>query len=82
MTAPRHFLDLTDQPASELRRILDVAARVTGLRRKGVRASFRPFEGKVLAMEGVGDDARAQVAFNRHGTKWLALAVATLTPIE
>jgi DNA helicase-2/ATP-dependent DNA helicase PcrA len=39
-------------------------------------------EGKVLAIEGVGDDARAQVAFNRHGTKWLALAVAKLTPID
>ena len=39
-------------------------------------------EGKVLSVEGVGDDARAQVAFSRHGTKWLALSVAKLTPIE
>ncbi len=39
-------------------------------------------EGKVLAVEGAGDDARAQVSFNRHGTKWLALSVAKLTPIE
>jgi DNA helicase-2/ATP-dependent DNA helicase PcrA len=39
-------------------------------------------EGKVLAVEGVGDDARAQVNFSRHGTKWLALSVAKLTPIE
>jgi DNA helicase II / ATP-dependent DNA helicase PcrA len=38
-------------------------------------------EGKVLTLEGVGDDARAQVSFARHGTKWLALAVAKLTPI-
>jgi DNA helicase-2/ATP-dependent DNA helicase PcrA len=38
-------------------------------------------EGKVLAVEGVGDDARAQVNFTRHGTKWLALSVAKLTPI-
>ncbi|RJP67767.1 MAG: DNA helicase II [Comamonadaceae bacterium] len=38
-------------------------------------------EGKVLAVEGVGDDARAQVSFTRHGTKWLALSVAKLTPI-
>jgi len=36
----------------------------------------------VLAVEGAGDDARAQVAFGRHGTKWLALAVARLTVIE
>jgi DNA helicase-2/ATP-dependent DNA helicase PcrA len=39
-------------------------------------------EGKVLAVEGAGDDARAQVSFSRHGTKWLALSVAKLTPIE
>ncbi|MBX3610006.1 MAG: UvrD-helicase domain-containing protein [Hydrogenophaga sp.] len=39
-------------------------------------------EGKVLSVEGAGDDARAQVNFARHGTKWLALSVAKLTPIE
>ena len=39
-------------------------------------------EGKVLAIEGTGDDARAQVSFGRHGTKWLALAVAKLTVVE
>lgn len=39
-------------------------------------------EGKVLAVEGAGDDARAQVSFPRHGTKWLALAVAKLTVVE
>lgn len=38
-------------------------------------------EGRILAIEGQGDDARAQVQFNRHGTKWLALAIARLTPI-
>jgi DNA helicase-2/ATP-dependent DNA helicase PcrA len=39
-------------------------------------------EGRVLAIEGQGNDARAQVDFRRHGTKWLALAVAKLTPVE
>ncbi len=39
-------------------------------------------EGKVLAVEGAGDDARAQVSFSRHGVKWLALAVAKLTVLE
>ena len=39
-------------------------------------------EGKVLAIEGAGDDARAQVHFPRHGTKWLALAVAKLTVVD
>ncbi len=39
-------------------------------------------EGKVLAVEGAGDDARAQINFPRHGTKWLALAIAKLTVVE
>ncbi len=38
-------------------------------------------EGKVLTLEGAGDDARAQIDFPRHGVKWLALSVAKLTPI-
>ena len=38
-------------------------------------------EGTVLTLEGSGDDARAQINFPRHGTKWLALSVAKLTPI-
>ena len=39
-------------------------------------------EGKVLALEGAGADARAQVSFTRHGAKWLALSVAKLTPVD
>ncbi|MBT9552494.1 MAG: UvrD-helicase domain-containing protein [Hydrogenophaga sp.] len=39
-------------------------------------------EGKVLALEGAGADARAQVSFSRHGVKWLALSVAKLTPVD
>jgi DNA helicase II / ATP-dependent DNA helicase PcrA len=39
-------------------------------------------EGKVLALEGVGPDTRAQVNFTRHGVKWLALSVAKLTPVD
>jgi len=38
-------------------------------------------EGLVLALEGKGDDARAQINFSRHGIKWLALSVAKLTPV-
>ena len=50
----------------------------------GIKAGIAVFhnkfgEGKVLAVEGVGDDARAQVNFPRHGTKWLALSIAKLT---
>ena len=39
-------------------------------------------EGVVLTLEGSGSDARAQVHFGRHGAKWLALAIAKLTPVS
>lgn len=39
-------------------------------------------EGVILTLEGNGADARVQVNFGRHGTKWLMLAVAKLTAIE
>jgi DNA helicase-2/ATP-dependent DNA helicase PcrA len=39
-------------------------------------------EGVVLTLEGGGADARAQINFGRHGPKWLALAVAKLTPVD
>lgn len=52
----------------------------------GIKVSQRVFhnkfgEGTVLLLEGSGDDARAQINFPRHGVKWLALAVAKLTPV-
>jgi len=52
----------------------------------GIKAGQKVFhtkfgEGTVTAIEGQGDDARAQVTFSRHGVKWLALAVAKLTPV-
>ena len=39
-------------------------------------------EGKVLTVEGMGADARAQISFPRHGVKWLALAIAKLTIVD
>jgi DNA helicase-2/ATP-dependent DNA helicase PcrA len=53
----------------------------------GIKVAMKVFhtkfgEGKVLAVEGAGADARAQVNFPRHGVKWLALSVAKLTPVE
>jgi DNA helicase-2/ATP-dependent DNA helicase PcrA len=52
----------------------------------GLRSGMKVFhakfgEGTVLSLEGVGDDARAQINFPRHGVKWLALSVAKLTPL-
>ncbi|MBX9961003.1 MAG: UvrD-helicase domain-containing protein [Burkholderiaceae bacterium] len=53
----------------------------TGLK-VGMQVFHNKFgEGKVLTLEGSGDDARAQINFPRHGTKWLALSVAKLTPV-
>jgi DNA helicase-2/ATP-dependent DNA helicase PcrA len=50
--------------------------------RSGAQVFHNKFgEGTVLALEGSGDDARAQISFPRHGTKWLALSVAKLTPV-
>ena len=39
-------------------------------------------EGKIVALEGEGQDARAQIKFKRHDTKWLALGIAKLDPID
>jgi len=39
-------------------------------------------EGVVLAFEGRGTDARAQVKFRSDGTKWLALQYAKLTAVS
>ena len=39
-------------------------------------------EGVIITLEGSGEDARAQVNFGRHGVKWLALAIAKLTPVD
>ncbi|MDH4479575.1 MAG: 3'-5' exonuclease [Rhodoferax sp.] len=50
--------------------------------RLGMQVFHNKFgEGTVLTLEGAGDDARAQINFPRHGTKWLALSVAKLTPV-
>ena len=52
----------------------------------GLRTGMEVFhakfgEGKVMMLEGSGDDARAQINFTRHGVKWLALSVAKLTVV-
>ena len=52
----------------------------------GLREGMNVFHGKfgegvVLTLEGKGDDARVQVRFGRHGTKWLLVSVAKLTAV-
>ena len=39
-------------------------------------------EGVIVAMEGGGDDLRVQVNFSGAGTKWLALSIAKLEPVD
>jgi DNA helicase II / ATP-dependent DNA helicase PcrA len=64
---------------------LPVAAPVEG--QQGLRVGQTVFhtkfgEGVVTVLEGRGSDARAQVQFGRHGSKWLALSIAKLTPVD
>jgi DNA helicase-2/ATP-dependent DNA helicase PcrA len=64
-----------------------MAAQAAAAAGHGLRAGQSVFhtkfgEGVVLTLEGAGPDARAQVNFGRHGTKWLALAVAKLVPVN
>ena len=52
----------------------------------GLKSGMKVFhtkfgEGTVVSIEGLNEDARAQVNFPRHGIKWLALSVAKLTPV-
>ena len=50
--------------------------------RPGMQVFHTKFgEGTVLTLEGSGLDARAEIKFPRHGSKWLALSVAKLTPV-
>jgi len=65
-------------------RMAEAAARQAG---HGLRVGQGVFhnkfgEGVIVTLEGSGPDARAQVHFGRHGTKWLALSVAKLTPTD
>jgi DNA helicase-2/ATP-dependent DNA helicase PcrA len=64
---------------------LPVPASTPGM--QGLRVGQTVFhtkfgEGVVVTLEGRGADARAQVQFGRHGSKWLALAIAKLTPVD
>ncbi|MFZ9501982.1 MAG: ornithine carbamoyltransferase [Beijerinckiaceae bacterium] len=61
---PRHFLDLTEVDARELRAILEAAKRIKARRRKGVRSDVRPLEGKVLAMVFDKPSTRTRVSFD------------------
>ncbi len=70
------------QPAAPAHRLPPPAGAEHGLRVGQTVFHTKFGEGVVATLEGSGADARAQVNFGRHGAKWLALAIAKLTPVD
>jgi DNA helicase II / ATP-dependent DNA helicase PcrA len=69
-----------------VRRVQEVVAPSASGGQAALKAGVKVFhnkfgEGKVLSVDGKGEEARAQVNFPRHGVKWLALSVAKLTVV-
>jgi ornithine carbamoyltransferase len=64
ITAPRHFIDLTDFTGVELRRVLALGMAIKGKRRKGEPPRERPLAGKVLAMVFDKPSTRTRVSFD------------------
>jgi ornithine carbamoyltransferase len=62
--SPRHFLDLSEIPAADLRYILEAALSIKRRRHKGEVASWRPLTGKVLAMIFDKPSTRTRVSFD------------------
>ncbi|HUI20186.1 MAG TPA: ornithine carbamoyltransferase [Methylocella sp.] len=63
-TAVRHFLDLSDIPAADLRQVLDAATRIKAARRKGRTTLDKPLAGRVLAMIFDKPSTRTRVSFD------------------
>ncbi|HRO01291.1 ornithine carbamoyltransferase [Nitrobacter sp.] len=61
--APKHFLDLLDMPAGELRAILDASVAMKKRRKDGLIAD-RPLAGKTLAMIFDKPSTRTRVSFD------------------
>jgi len=61
---PKHFLDLSEVSAEELRRILSLAGAIKSNRRKGQLAAERPLTGKMLAMIFDKPSTRTRVSFD------------------
>jgi ornithine carbamoyltransferase len=61
---PRHFLDLSEIPASELRKVLEEAASMKARRVKGKPDTDRPLAGKMLAMVFERPSTRTRVSFD------------------
>jgi ornithine carbamoyltransferase len=61
---PRHFLDLLDLPAGELRRVLEASAALKKTHVKGAPLVARPLAGKTLAMIFDRPSTRTRVSFD------------------
>jgi ornithine carbamoyltransferase len=64
MSGPRHFLDLTEVSAEQLRAILTGAARLKASWRKGEPPASRPLAGKTLALVFDKPSTRTRVSFD------------------
>lgn len=76
---------MTRQPVTRSMHVRKPAAQTTTISPAGLtvgsRVAHQKFgEGVVLDHEGRGSNARVQVKFESHGTKWLVLSYANLTP--
>jgi ornithine carbamoyltransferase len=60
----KHFLDLSEMSAVDLRRVLETALAIKRRRRKGELAAQRPLTGKVLAMIFDKPSTRTRVSFD------------------
>ncbi len=60
----RHFLDLSEISAPDLRHILNAASQIKAVRRKGQIAAERPLAGKTLAMIFDKPSTRTRVSFD------------------
>jgi ornithine carbamoyltransferase len=61
---PRHFIDLSEMSAADLRAVLNQAAAIKARRVKGVPAGDRPLAGKMLAMVFERPSTRTRVSFD------------------
>jgi ornithine carbamoyltransferase len=64
MSLPRHFLDLSDFTARDLRGLLEKARSLKAGFRRGEAPSERPLAGKVLAMVFDKPSTRTRVSFD------------------
>lgn len=60
----RHFLDLSNLTAAEIRHVLNVGSTIKAGRRRGEKAKDRPLEGRVLAMVFDKPSTRTRVSFD------------------